>query len=414
MREYYLTYHAMGVGLSPAKTNSDIAIGIARHDGVDALFSGEGVDAAVQRALLRYSDDTAAGIAGFEDHYAVQAAQREHRTIIEAGLRVWAFKRLPVLLSSYDVLAVETERSCAWEVSISDAYDNVTTTKVVFEGRIDAELKSKADGKVYAFSLKNPREYNAKRHPDCNIDMQGKSETWLVGNTYGHEWAGGVLMEYIMAGQEKDDKWAPDKFSGDAAGSAVMGTKIRWTPFARGWQRPQEAGGMEYAWMFKYPNPLYNPAMEADNYRNPANKTFTKSTRVAAWEYPGGVKAWVDDLLAQKFVPREVDPLVGDALMFAPAPYYRQPGAITSWLYSTVERSEMVVRALSNLSSGKKNIDQAFPMSETSCMNKYGSRCAMWGICHEGKGDDPLNKGYKLREPHHEKEKLALLSGGVQ
>lgn len=402
-REYYLTYHALGRGLSPARTNSDIAIGIARHEGVQKLIEGVDIEGAVNVADGAYLEMTEAGLSGYENVPSIIAVRTEHRSIIEAGLRVWAARRLPVIKQMYEVLAVEQERSCSWEVL--DQYANIH--KVIFEGRIDAELLDRQDNRVYAFSLKNPREYNAKRHPDCMIDMQGKSESWLIGNVYGHERAGGVLMEYIMAGQEKDDKYAPDKF-GDDGGAALGGNKIRWTPLVRGWMRPQEAGGMEYAWRFKYDNPLYNPDMSAHKFQNPRARTFTKSERAVAWEYPGGVKKWVQDLLEQKFVPREVDPGAAEELFFAPPPYYRDAKTIASWLYATVEATKVTVNNLTMLASGEKNIDQAFPQHETSCINKFGLMCSMFAICHKGAGDDPLNKGYKMREPHHMKEKEAL------
>jgi len=388
-RLYYLTYQSHGHGIVPARQSLDLADGLARHVGVSVLNLGGSLSDALAAADASWLADTKYGIEDIPDYFT-HVVSREHRAIVEAGIRIWHAVMYPVIRQSYDILAVEKEHSF-W-----------VKPDVLFEGRPDAEFLSKYNQTIVAYSLKNPRQYQRSRHPECLIDMQGLSELWLLGNKYGHDKMGGVMMDYIMTGKE-----AAGEEDGmfDVTDAPKAEPKIRWFPGVRGWFKDMPDGSRQFAWRYKYKNPAYDPSQPWSK-TNCKEKTFSGGKRFNAWDYSGGVERWVDDLISRRLIPMGVSPL--DDLCFSPPLYFRQPDQISSFLFTLVRTSDEIQEHLSAIAKfpgmWSEELDYHFPQHTTSCINKFGKKCRAWEICHGSAGRNPLDAGYKLREPHHEKE----------
>ena len=207
-------------------------------------------------------------------------------------------------------------------------------------------------------------------------------------------------MEYLATGVEKDDDWADN---GDP--ESTVKPRIRWSPLIRGWTTLDETEGQIYAWKWRWDNPNYDAMKPAHKYQNPKTVSLGKKwTRAVAWEHPGGVKGWVEELLNHQMRPVHLDP--AEDIIGMPPPYYRSMADIESFRRQAISMSNEIIAKLEALRSGAAALDDTFTQNDQHCL-KYGEsyRCPMYDVCWgDLKGKNLLEHGFKWRDPHHRTE----------
>src|SRR5437773_1532520 len=151
-RKWFLKYAYGGVGIEPDGLRSfELSKGTAIHKGIERLFIGDTIAAAVAAAFAEFDadlaqDKVAAGVAS-------ATAVTEQKAVIEACLRLWATVRLPALLTEYEYVAGEYEMTTRLSDTLS------------LYARPDAVLRSRYDGRLYNWSLKTERSHSSLKHP---------------------------------------------------------------------------------------------------------------------------------------------------------------------------------------------------------------------------------------------------------
>lgn len=378
-RKGYLRYFFLGNGVEAGARGSELSIGVAIHKGVEALWGGASVPDAIAQAHLDYEHDVV-----FPDGTSAEiiaAVRAEQRLVIQAVVTLFSKTVLKTFLEQYE------------HVSSEEKIIVPLTPGLSLYARPDAVIRSKVDNRLFNFSLKTEKSHNRIKHPAALIDTGGLTESVTMAATAGGgdlKSIGGTIMCYLVVGTMDDDEI------------------IIWNPLIHGWSRPSPTGlgGREYAWRWKFPNLDYNPAGPKSSAKNPENRSLAKKDgweRFNAADYPGGLDAWIEDLIAQKFVPHHMNPV--DELVFVPPVYSRTLSAVSEFLEETIAEQTSVTERVEAVEAGTLSLAKAFPKRRGNCL-RYGERyrCEMWGICFEGAGLDPLNQGYRKRMTSSERE----------
>lgn len=371
-------------GVTKQATDPSRAVGASVHHGINMLAMGASVDAAADAARAEYVKETRGGFS--QDIPLSSKAQaslfNEHNLIIEATVNVWAAVALPIITSRYRV--VEAEQSVFVEL----------TPQLTVIVRPDIVLQDPVDGRYVNYSLKTEKSHSYIKHPNAMIDIGGSLELMALAAKFGGpEKMAGTWMNYLVVGADKVDS------DGE--------TFVRWMPSMRGWESrgADGLGEQRYAWSYEYDNPDYDPNGPKDSTKNPKSKRLPakdKWSRMTASEYAqGGLKGWIRDLLAKKFMPVGLDPR--QDLILMPDVYTRSEGEIERFTNEVVAQQEQVSSNLAALAAGTIPLEVAFPKRRSSCM-RYG-RCEMWDICWKGAGADPWAVGYSPRKSSIDKAK---------
>jgi hypothetical protein len=361
----YLNYYYNGTGIDvDGVRGAELALGVAIHKGVEVLFKGLSIEAAILAAFNEFDLERAGA--------PETPLTMEQRLVIEASLRLWASVRLPQLLEEYEHVYGEREMT----VNLSDV--------VSLYARPDAILRSKADGRWVNWSLKTERSHGAIKHPSALIDTGGLTESACIAIELGNgdlKQVMGSLMEYIIVGKPDDEE------------------PIIWNHLIRGWRRPADMGGYDYAWRYKFPNPDFDPYGPKSAKTNPEYMSLQKRDgweRFNATSYPDGIAGWVRDLIAHKFVPYHMDPV--QEVIYAPLPYVRTESAVASFVEQTISEYSSLEAKVERVASGEATLDAAFPKRRQNCLRMGEKwRCKMWSICWEGL-TNPIGNGFKVKE----------------
>ena len=256
LRLRFLEYHEgpEHMGIQPTKKPLPLVVGGSVHVGLEHLLLGEGEEAAVAAALVDFSqfksalaldlaESTAMAtpVEGFDAQVAAQARElgldesdpqvaelfqrqrnaaaefdawlyAEQSALVEAMVRAYARRRLPVLLAEFEVL--EVEREGEWELAEwradpghcncghPDAVHVHTTGACAhcdcsrfsdywtlqFMSRPDALLRNRADNSLYLLSFKTAATWDVRKARDAEHDMQGLSEGVEVERRLGDWW----------------------------------------------------------------------------------------------------------------------------------------------------------------------------------------------------------------------------------
>ncbi len=378
----YLKYFHEGKGVELDRKTFELSVGSAVHVGCDALWQGKDIEDAVCLAHEEYAHDLAeSDMFGDVEATAAKEIQSYQLDVIEAILRIWAKRRLPILLKEFEFVQSETKTV----VRMTDDLGMLA--------KPDAILKSRFDGRYVNWSLKTAKKYSLDKHPSALIDTGGLTEAIIAANAVGGndlKKISGTAMEYLVVGEVADKE------------------NVIFHPGVIGWRKLNENNGQyEYAWRWTFENPDYDPFGPKSTYHNPKSRSLSAKEgwqRFRARDYPGGIKAWVEDLMEGKFTPTHQDP--GVELVIAPTAYHRTEMAVTRFWKTMLYKFSRIFAMRQALNEGMVSIEEAFPMENTSCL-RYGKeyRCEMWQICHEG--TDPLGSGkYKRRLSSAEREAM--------
>lgn len=426
-------------GIRPAKGALPLVVGSAVHAGLATLLRGAGdgeskVEEAVEEAL--HGEDgafwpaiQAAGLQLEEGEDAPRVAL-EAAAIIEALLRAYAFKRLPLLMKGdpaqeFEVLEVEKEDTC-------DLGSGVTLM-----ARADALLKEVCSGDLYIQSFKTAATWDSRQEKANRYDTQGLSEVMAVQARLDADAAAatdpsgllpssrimGIRMEFLLKGRR-------------AQYPEGSGQWVTFSPLIRGYKTKDSVPGeTRYAHSYDWLDP------EDINPKTGRPVKHTLSYKVWepfwVWEEPslgtegGRVKAWIEMLNSG-----EVQPEAGDALaeaFVAPVPYFRQDqhierlarqmaaretriaddaGKVRNWLFML--RLTKTGSTRLTLKMVEDDLDLFFPMNSAACA--YPSLCPYAGICWEGADPEQgLREGeWVARKPHHQPELARLEVSGVK
>lgn len=387
---YYTNVYG-GMGVVSKTKSTALSIGTANHAGVQTLLTGlknddVDVDLAVAEALATYKEEIKPGLVTSRGRPIperfVARVMRENQAIIEAAVRLFAAVRLPTIHEKYEILEVEAEHTIR------------LTPDLTLVSRPDAVFEHRFSGWLDVFSLKNPGAVDYRKVKDATVDMQGLSESFAVAYDYPDRHVNNVMMEHIVVGKEMSEE------EEDGSGDDVD-YPVRRTPLVRGWLRTLPSGTYEVAWRYEYENPNFDPAKprKTGNFKNTRLSSKQGWSPVVAYDYPGGVTAWVRDLAAGLFIPKYQNP--ANEIFIYPPPYERRPAHIDRWLTQIIHEQTEISSKIEKVEAGIITLDQAFPMYEHSCY--YPARCPFVDVCWKGRSiDDPAL--FEPRTPHHAQE----------
>lgn len=364
-------------GVTQPSSDPSRVIGGAIHAGVSAVAMGADPGGGTEMAVAAYDEE----VKEFDVH---KGLLKDHHTLIEAGVRIWAAVQLPIIKARYKI--VEAEQTIF--MPLTQGLTAIT--------RPDILLQDTMDGRFVNYSLKTEKAHGYIKHPTALIDLGGTLECASIAFRMGGlEKVAGTWMTYIVVG---DTKGKVDPQEG----------MVVWHPGVRGWRR-QAAERDYYAWKWEYDNPEYDPLGPKDSRKNPKSRSLSAKDgweRFHATQHPQGVAGWVAGLVEGEYSPTNVDPT--KELVLSPEVYTRGNGHLESFLTEVVTKQTQVSNSLVAVAAGE-DIDAHFPKRRSSCMkfanSAGGGRCEMWKICWEGAGRDPFAYGYVPRKSSLDKKK---------
>ncbi len=382
-------------GVSPAKQSRDLLIGIGVHVGMGWLLDSHPEDVyalrhAVDEAVGTYWNDVnKRGLAlraptpDIYDFFCQEGA-----ALVEGLIRMAAIRILPSLLARYDVVDVEREERLE------------LAPRLIFQVRPDALLRERDTGDLAILSWKTAGEYGAAKEDEFRHDAQGLSETLAVEARIAPERISWVQMVFLLKGARRKD-------------TRVEGRKINYSPLTRAWML--EGPVRQWAWSYEVPK-------EKKDGTPYMGKLGGDWRGVSVWDnYPGGTKAWIDALAAGEVQPEWGDPL---AQCYAvPEPWPRSERDMQDWLVET-EFQEVSLAELASIATERREnagaegcrsfLNCHFPKTRAICGNRWGHPCVYEQLCYgpDHVAEDPLNNGYRLREPHHPGELVEVQGGG--
>ena len=167
LREYYLSYHAYGTGISPKPVPIYFIIGNAVHEGLACSMRKLTQEQAVQ-ATLDYLASKAT-----EGHQLEVFA--EACRLCEALIRSWYLNGHEQFHAMYDVLAIEEDVVKHEIVWLSPTQ----FVEVVWSSRPDAIVKSKYTPEVVGISWKTIDDASEYRRSKFATDLQGLTEQYF-------------------------------------------------------------------------------------------------------------------------------------------------------------------------------------------------------------------------------------------
>lgn len=343
------------------------AIGSCIHKGVNTLAMGASVDGGVQASLDEYDYET-------KDSDKTPALVREHKLIVEAGVRIWAAVQLPIIQARYKVL--EAEQTIFFQL----------TDQLVAMVRPDIVLVDNFDGRLVNYSLKTEKQHSYIKHPEAMIDIGGTLEVaGLAAKHGGLDKVAGTWMTYVVVGDDKPDE---DQ------------EVVRWHPGVHGWASPSPSGlgPMNYAWKYEWDNPNYDARLDWHRVNNAKSKRLSKKegwNRFNVNDYPGGMANWINDLLANKFQPTNVNAQA--ELIKSPEPYTRSDSQVQDLITEIIVGQTKVSQSLEAVANGEP-LAAHFPKRRSSCMHVFGKRCEYWDLCWKGGLANPEAYGFEPRK----------------
>lgn len=486
-RARWYEYHQDGVGIASMRKPLPLAVGGSVHVGLEVLLRamiGDEIptlpeawrkleDGAVKAALLDFSRhenaidvDTGelvsraslpadAPVLNDMDAYLY----REQSALVEAQVRAYARRRLRPLVEQFEILEVEREGEwMVWETDWgpTDANRNATHQEGWFMSRPDALLRERESNQLYLQSFKTAASWDVRKARDAEHDMQGLSEGIEIERRLAEWWAIfmdadangskvkygvndgmynylrsldapprilGIRYEYLLKGDRKHDKDLSAQFGVD-----MRSQKSPLVRYYEAVSTPQRGnagyslGDRCWAWDF----------IREDGRDSSLAWQNWKSR--PAWELPGGIRAWIDELDSAAPLMSEGDSTLGiephsigwhttaqalgttrehplDTVFIPPVIVYRNEDDLRD-LIDQMEAQERriaegvaAVNAATDEGERRHQLNVHFVQSRHAC--EYPSTCSYARICYGG--DDirraPLASGlYRIREANHPQE----------
>lgn len=367
-------------GVAKPSTDPSRVVGAAIHHGVACAAMGASPTGGSEAAVDEYNLEV-------KDYAVHPGLLKDHHTLIEATVRIWAAVQLPIIQARYRI--VEAEQSIF--MPLTESLTAIT--------RPDMVLQDSYDGRYVNYSLKTEKAHSYVKHPNALIDVGGTMECGsLAYKLGGLQHVAGTWMTYLVVGDTKGKE--------DASEGMVV-----WHPGVRGWSR-STADKTYYAWKWEYDNPDYDPMGPKNSRTNPKSRSLSAKDgweRFHATQHPDGIAGWVTTLLSGEMSPANVSPVA--ELVTSPPIYERGVGHVESFFKEVIAKQTQVSASLEAVANGE-DIDVHFPKRRSSCM-RYG-RCEMWQLCWQGGGGDPWKLGYVPRKSSIDKlkEKGLIIDDG--
>ncbi len=375
-RERFLGYHIHGKGLQRKAKSLPLQVGSAFHEGAELLLAND-IEGAVKRAtgyLQKAFAEKGVGLDGEEqtDASLLYSAQ-EQMALSEALIRAWGLERLEEFLQTFEVVEVEKEGRAELAPDLTLMF------------RPDALVRDRLSGDLYVVSWKTAASYGKRTLQQCRTDMQSMSEVWgIEASSNDAPRIEGTLYLFIVKGKRQfDEPW------GDQPGQWKQNTHLLYA-----WKnvKPKSDDDEMWSWSFKWTDETGGHSL---------GKGWKK---VSVWDnYPGGTKAWIEDLHNRSIFPRHVDPF--ESVFPQSLPVERRADEVERWKRQVVAQELDVAAKVADIESLvledrslEETLDIHFPQYTHSCSAYSG--CSFIDICHHGVPAEP-GELYQIRSANH-------------
>jgi len=386
-RKGWITYGYGGRGLRTTNNYVPLVDGSAVHSGVAEILRTGDTEKGVTAALDYYNRTVQnKNFVDVAVEY-MEYTKAEQSALVEAMVRVWAYKEYPQIMAKYDVKLIERE------------VDNELFAGLDFLATADAVLREKTSRDVFVYSLKTMASYDVRAEKTYQCDLQGVTESVMVERKIKHRVAG-VRYCFLIKGpryRQKDQNEEP------------TGLWIQDTPLLVGWKR-YTTNGVAYAHRYKIPN-------EYGAGYSTLGKGWIKFN---VWEEPGlTIKHWVEMLWKEQIQPTSINVVKNSC--HVPVERFKYPTEVARVLVqitADAKRIKYATETLQTVPGDRAKIDRLAPPYQHSCF--YPGKCEFAeSVCHKGTGQtipesitDAIREGkLEWRVSHHPIEQKWIESG---
>jgi hypothetical protein len=305
--------------------------------------------------------------------------------LVEGLVWVAGLRLVPELVGRYRILEVE------WEERMELGEAPCPGLRP-FAARADALLEDRSSGELSVFSLKTAAAWGKQEEMRFRRDVQGLSEAVAIESRL-HRKIETVQMAMLLKGIRR-------------ASESRGGRKEHYSPLTRAYRLTDPLSGLEqWAWSFD----VKKTDKTGLEYTGKLGKGWNYSP---AWEYPGGMEAWVVALDRGK-----IQPECGDALaqcLALPEPWSRSEDELADWLEQTRTQEKLIDDGVEEVNDAlvegrivelRHAMNQFFPQRRSSCV-QFNSQCAYDSLCWGGQGltqlaSGRIPEGFAPRRDHH-------------
>ena len=393
LRLRYWRYEHDGIGLEQAGEWLDPLIGTAVHTAIEHLlmFSGKAIEDAValgRETLL--SAQRQGPILVYKQSIDPAMDFAEGQLLMEALVRGFASMRLPAILTTYEVVAIEREMS----VDYSCAGRTIRQLS-----RPDIVLRRRADSALFIMNLKTASRVDDKWRTKWRYDMQTFSEATAVEAELGEPVAGTIIVG-LVKGSRKD-------YERDLSATVGPG-KFHWsdTPLLWAWKRDGGGPGVDDEWYARYEWQCTGPHTMGNGRKCSGGATHKLSgvRKACVSDRLGGVSGWISylavsdrQLLEEQFV--ELPPILRSAYEIERWKRQALPCEV-----EIRERRDQINSMDADDAAREDLFDRWFPMSTADGNCIWPTRCQFFEVCHGTARDDLAGAGFVPRNPNHANE----------
>lgn len=332
-RSRYWRYEWDGLGLVKEGGQYELAFGSVLHDAAAGIASGQSYETVI--------DEVEAGIRAWYEgqQLALDEAYREQVTLA-VGLATVLYDHVWPTMVCDEVLATEEDMS--------------------LEIAPGMRFMSKPDLLYRSGGITRYREYKTTGR---------NTMSWVRGWEYAVQ-----LQTGMHVAEQVHPEWAPVsvcEIVGLYKGYRKQG---QWySPLVYGYRSPGIPGVVPEQW----------------------SGSYTRGwQKVGVWEYPGGMRKYVNEVLTQD--------QRSDQVVLVP-PIMKNDELIGKFLQQTIRREYEIAHTMEHPTPDL--IEQVFPQHFDKC-NQYDRECAYKELCwNPWMCDNPLVcGGYVVRQPHHQAE----------
>jgi len=358
-RYRWWAYEWEDIGLEGNQINFPLLTGTYVHKLLEKVPTGDW-EAAIPHIMADYHNVTASLTE--DENYDMLI--EEQCALVEALVRGFVALRWPRLDREYKVLEVEKE----YTLDLGSGVKLMT--------RLDWLVERKSDKRLYIVNFKTTKEANHFWVKQWPYDMQTISEVLPVEAERGVK-LGGVLIEGLVKGR-KSVQYPRE------SGNWYHSNVLTWA-----WRKVGSPPLEEEQWAARY-------EWEEDGRKRRLGKGWQ---RVPAWrDYPGGIKAWVEWVLAN-------DPAAAEGCFVTIPPILRDEHEIEEWKQATVEQEIRIKEDCARVKFAGQPLAVLFPKHTANGNCVRPSECPYLDLCWGVGGDDPLGTGrYQRRVPNHPQE----------
>ena len=358
-RYRYWAYEWEDVGLDTKGISFPLLTGTYVHKLLEKVPTGDW-EAAIPHVLTDYQVE--AEIDDPSDDYNMLIM--EQCALVEALIRGFVALRWPRLDREYKVIEVEKE----YTLDLGSGVKLMT--------RLDWLVERRSDKRLYIVNFKTTKEANHFWVKQWPYDMQTISEVLPVEAERGVK-LGGVLIEGLVKGR-KSVQYPRE------SGNWYHSNVLTWA-----WRKVGSPPLEEEQWAARY-------EWEEDGRKRRLGKGWQ---RVPAWrDYPGGIKSWVEWVLAN-------DPAAVEGCFVTIPPILRDEHEIEEWKVAIVQQELGIRQDREAVKRDPEVLPILFPKHTANGNCVRPSECPFLDCCWGVSGDDPLGTGrYQRRVPNHPQE----------